>query len=80
MAKFSDGFQRIEFSSVLELLLWLLPPFLLGAWIGKRIADRYPLDPAVEAAIVHALDAAFFAAGRLIRSLLLVPGGVGGGT
>jgi hypothetical protein len=79
MAKFSDGFRGIEFSSVTELLLWLLvPPFLLGAWIGKRVADRYQHldddDPAVDAAVGNALAAVAW----LIKSLLMVPAGVVG--
>nr|TKW37439.1 hypothetical protein SEVIR_1G047451v2 [Setaria viridis] len=79
MATFTDGFRGIEFGSVLEILLWLLvPSFLLGAWIGKRLADRYQLDdPAVEAAVGNALATVVAAAAWLIKSLLLVPGGVG---
>ncbi|PVH65773.1 hypothetical protein PAHAL_1G074500 [Panicum hallii] len=54
--------------SAMELLLWRLPFFLVGAWIGWRVAVRLLPDPALHAQVV----AAFAAAGRLVKSLLAV--------
>jgi hypothetical protein len=55
--------------SAMELLLWRLPFFLIGAWIGWRFTVRLLPDPALEARVV----AAFAAAVWLVKSLLVVP-------
>lgn len=68
--------EGVEFDSFLEMLILSLTIFLIGVWIGSRVAFRYFADPAVLADFDAAVAAVVATAGRLVRSLLLVPGHV----